>query len=183
MLNDKLVKNISFAGGENVGGVQHSQFYLARLDWFLSIKKTKTRDTAVTAAELVTISDSHTFNTGYGFIQVTATMKTGNLESKSAGDLDGKVKNDVVSFAIAGSKASQLAFEKDNLNEDLILLITEIDGTVRQIGSAEIPARMETTNHSIGGGGFDGKKGSTYEVHGWGAGSAPIYTGAITLMP
>lgn len=182
-LDDKLLKAVKFGGGDNVGGIQHTQIFAAKTGWFTAIQKVKNRENAATNDELVVISTDHTFNVGYGFVQITAIPKTGNIESASAGDLDGKVKNDVFAFAVAGSKVETLAFEREWLNEDTIFLVKEVDGTIRQIGTEEIPARVETSTHSLGGGGFDGGKKTSFEIHGWGAGSAPIYTGAITLMP
>ena len=127
MLDDKLMKSISFGGGENVGGTRHIDIMIAKREWFATIGETKNREDALTFEELVTISTDHTFLTDYGFIKTKITPKTGNIESASAGEMDGKVKNDIFSFNVAGSTAEVLGFEKYFLNEDLDLMGKHLD--------------------------------------------------------
>lgn len=182
-INEKTLSEIAWGGGDNVGGIQHTHIYFAASDWFAAggIKKPKTQSVAATLAELATISENHVFETGYGFMKLRATPKTGNVESPSAGEADGKVVNNVFTFMVPGSDAEVAGFRRRFQNRDGIWLVKEIDGTVRQIGSEEIPAIMETVTGTLGGGGHDGKKGRTFEIHDFQAYEAPVYSGTIQL--
>lgn len=182
-INEKTLSTLAWGGGDNVGGTRNKKIYVAKASWFAAngIKAPKSHSVAVTLAELATISENHAFETGYGFMDLTITPRTGNIESPMSGELDGKVKNNVFSFMIPGSEAKVLGFERFVMNEDLIVLVPEVDGTYRQIGSEAIPARVETTTHTLGGGAHDGKKGTTFEVHDFAAYSAPIYSGTIQV--
>lgn len=180
-INEKTLSTLAWGGGDNVGGIQHTQIYFAAIDWFSAIKKPPTQSAATTLASLITISENHTFLTGYGFMKIKATPKTGNIESPSAGETDGKVVNNVFTFMIPGSEAAVGGFRRKFQNRDGIWLVKEVDGTIRQIGSEEIPAIMETVTGTLGGGGHDGKKGRTFEIHDFQAYEAPIYTGTIQL--
>jgi hypothetical protein len=179
----KLADEMNYTVQDNVGGIQHTQIYFAAYDWFAAngIKKPKSHLAATTLAELATISDDHAFKTGYGFMKFRATPKTGNIESPSAGEADGKVANNTFSFMMPGTKAEVLGFRRKFQNRDGIWLVKEEDGTIRQLGSEAIPAIMETVTGTLGGGGHDGKKGTTFEIVDFNAVAAPIYTGSIYI--
>lgn len=180
-INEKKLSDIAWGGGKNLGGIVHTEIYVAKKSWFAEggIKAPKDNLGATALADLATISETHAFLTGYGFLKLKATPKTGNIESASAGELDGKVKNNIFSFMIPGADAEVLGFERFILNEDLIVLVKEACGQYRQIGSECVPARIENSTHTLGGGGYDGKKGTTFEIHDFQGYSAPVYTGSI----
>ena len=182
-INEKKLAKVAWSGGDNIGGIRHTEVFWAAWDWFEDngIKSPPKNIGATNLEDLATIAVDHVFKTGYGFMQLKATPKTGNIESASAGEADGKVKNNIFTFLIPGSDAKTLGFERLVMNRDGILLVKEACGQVRQIGSECIPAMLETSTHSLGGGGHDGKKGTTFEFHDFAPYSAPVYTGAIYL--
>ncbi|MCO6501345.1 MAG: hypothetical protein J5I47_13350 [Vicingus serpentipes] len=182
-INEKKLAGLGWDGQDNVGGIRHTEIYFAATDWFADngIKKPSTHLGATSLEDLATISTSHVLLTGYGFMKITATPKTGNVESTLAGEDDGKVSNNKFTFMKPGSKAEVLGFQRKFQNRDGIWLVKEVDGQIRQIGSEEIPARMASVTNTLGGGGYDGKKGSTFEIEDFNAAPAPVYTGDIQL--
>lgn len=182
-INEKKLADLAWDGQDNVGGVRHQDIYFAASDWFAAngIKAPKSFSVATALEDLATISETHAFKTGYGFMKITATPKTGNIESPQAGEDDGKVFNNTLAFVKPGSKGEVLGFQRKFQNRDGIWLVKEVDGTVRQIGSEAIPARMSAVTNSLGGGGHDGKKGATFEIMDFQAYPAPIYTGTIQI--
>jgi hypothetical protein len=181
-INKKKLSTLAWGGDDNVGGIIHTEIYIAEAAWFAAngIKEIPTHLGATDMASLAKVVGDHTFLTGYGFMKITATPKTGNIESSTLGELDGKVKNNVFAFMIPGSDAEVLGFERMLMNKDLICLVKEQSTKeYRQIGSACIPARIETVTNTLGGGTYEGKKGSSFEIHDFGPVAAPIYPGLI----
>ncbi len=178
-----MLQNIIFTPddeGDNQGGIRHEFILVADLDDMSTVSEPASMDAASTFAELATISVDHVFDQN-GFMKIKATYEEGDLECAMAGEMDGKVFNNKLSFSIPGQAADHLGFKRWAKDRDLICLVQDKAGVYRQIGSIATPARFEEVTGSLGGGGSQGKKGTSFVISDHQPYPAPIYTGAIQL--
>lgn len=172
--------SIAFTGDEeNVGGVNHTEVYAIDRNDLDTIEEPSDLTTAVDLAEAGTISAAHMPATGKGFLKLQVIPKTGNIESTLAGEDDGKVYNNAFTFAIKTNKPEVVGLARWMKNQDMIFLVKEIGGNIRQIGGKEIPGRLTEATGTLGGGGHDGRKQISFTISDTQAYPAPVYTGAI----
>ncbi|UZR95943.1 hypothetical protein [Chondrinema litorale] len=97
-------------------------------------------------ADKVTITDPFVMKTGKRFWQIQSTLEMSGLESSGQGARDGKSAQNVVTLQHPGTPKNMVAWIEENKNNDLVLIIVHIDGTMRVIGSPGLPASIEEFN-------------------------------------
>ena len=177
-------------GGEScepVSGLVDKIYYALHKDFALINDPKKICDpvpanVAATFAELSTIDLAHTFKTAKKFFQIETVTETGTIKSTQIGEVGrGLTQNELV-IEIAGSEASILGFCRWIKNQKLVILTEEFGtGNVRQLGSSRLPCRAKF-EHNIEAT-LEGKNSATITFTDKNFGPAPIYKGAIQLVP
>lgn len=175
---------IAFTGDEeNVGGINHLEVYLIDRSKLTTIGEPPALDADTPPADfdtLMKIVDPHVpAGASDGFRKITVIPKTGNVESTMAGEDDGKVFNNSFTFHVKTNATKVLGLCRWAKNRDLIALVKEIGGQIRQIGGKEIPARISENTATLGGGGHDGKKHASFVIMDTQAYPAPVYDTSI----
>lgn len=174
---------ISFTGDEeNVGGINHSEVWLIDRKLLDTVQSPPGLDDDPAPADfdtLMTIDTAHVPATGKGFLKIEVLPKTGNVESTLAGEDGGKGYNNAFSFQVKGNSTKALGLLRWATNREIVALVKEIGGQIRQIGGAEIPGMLSEATSSLGGGGHDGKKHVAFTIGDYQAYPAPVYSAAI----
>jgi hypothetical protein len=177
-------------GGEScepVSGLVNKIYYALHSD-FVTIndpKKICDSDPLLVAgsfAELAEIATAHVFKTGKKFFKIDFVTETGAIKSPQIGEIGrGLFQNELV-IEIAGSEAEVLGFCRWVKNQKLVILSEEFGtGNVRQLGSSRLPATAKA-EHNIEAT-LEGKNSATITFTDKNFGPAPIYKGAIQLIP
>jgi hypothetical protein len=137
---------------------------------------------AASFAELSTIATAHVFKTGKKFFQIETVTETGTIKSVQIGEVSrGLFQNDLA-IEISGSEAEVLGFCRWVKNQKLVILSEEFgSGNVRQLGSSRLPATAKV-EHNIEAT-LEGKNSAVITFTDKNFGPAPIYKGAIQLIP
>ena len=88
------------------------------------------------------LSTAPTMKTGTKYNRMYCTIDTGELESGSNGEIDGKSFKPTFKFFYPGSRKDAVAFANRCKNDKFIVVVTLSDGTQIQIGNAGFPAYM-----------------------------------------
>jgi hypothetical protein len=160
-------------GADNTSGLQVN-CHFAPISEFLLIKGFKT---TTDPGDSVTIDGSHTFAAGKGFTKAYGTLGTGQLTSESNGEVDGRGATNKGVFFHPGNKKEVAEFIRKGKNDDFIFLFHDADGTINQVGSEGIPAKLTGKYDSATLG--NGRKGWMIEVEAYAQGLA-FYEGTIT---
>ena len=180
------VENIGGATGEVSGAFSHTEVYVGFLENFESLTEPKEiygTNAATTLDDLVTISTTHTFNSGFGFTKIKAIADTVGLETTQIGSPTmSPVNENKLTVQILGSKAEILGFKRLCKGRDLIVLAAEFQsGQVRQIGSAKYAGRLLESSSKIEAT-VEGENTTTLVFQDKQKYDAPIYKGTITLQ-
>jgi hypothetical protein len=163
-------------GAHNMGGYKQTAF-IAPLSEFLLIKEFKTGVAIVAEGDELTIDGSHTFTAPAGFTKIKTTPKTLKMLAECIGDSDGRSFKITPEFVYVGSKKQAASFAAKAKNDVFIIIVVDHDGTMYQIGTADLGAEIV--------GGFDsgtvseGRKAWTFKAEAYANGLA-FYEGAIT---
>lgn len=181
------VENIGGGNCEVSGAFSHTELYVGFLEDFDALTEPLDRcgdSAAATLAELVSITDAHTFLTGKGFTKIKAIADTIGLETTQIGDVTkSPVQENKLTVQILGSKPEILGYKRLIKGRDLIVLGVEFEsGQTRQIGSAKYPARASELSSKIEAT-VEGENTTTIVFMDKQKYDAPIYTGAITVQP
>ncbi len=180
------VENIGASAAEVSGAFSHSEVYVGFLENFDALTEPKAKDgtsAAATLEELVSITEDHTFLTGFGFTKVKAIAETVKLETAQIGNKPQPVQENKLTFQMLGTKPEILGFKRRIKGEDLIVVAVEFgSGQMRQIGSAKYPASVLESS-SIIDGPVEGENTSTFVIQDKQMYDAPNYSGEITLQP
>ena len=130
--------------GQNNAGGPKSRLYLAHVEDFLVIEKPIDRLTATAVEELVIVSNDHTFDVDDGFLEID-TAQTNSMISEElvSNGPDSGVKKINAEFIFPGSEEEVAGFELEWRYADVIILYPTLAGKIIQIGTEEIPARIE----------------------------------------
>mgnify|MGYP000132568581 CR=1 FL=1 len=173
------LEEVGFTGDEeNVGGINHTEVYLIDRKHLDTIETPPGLDDDPAPADfdtLMKIGTAHTPATGKGFIKIEVISKTGNVESTLAGEDGGKGYNNAFSFQVKGNSTKALGLLRWATNREIIALVKEIGGQIRQIGGSEIPAMLSEATSTLGGGTHEGKKHVAFTVADYQAYPAPVY--------
>jgi len=181
------LENIGGEVCEPVGGM--SKVYYALHSDFLTINDPKKicDDVAINAAadydDLSQIETAHVFKTGKCFKEIEFISETASLKSALIGEVQRHLFQNEAVFEIADSNAKVLGFARFVRNQKLVVLIEEFgSGRIRQLGSKRFGARTSALELVIEAT-VEGKNSAAVTVLDKNLGPAPIYKGAILLVP
>lgn len=140
-------------GVDNPGGLAVDIFF-APLRAFLDLQGIKTGVGVVTLADTVSIDGSHTFDTGDGFFKLYGTLETGQVKYAQIGERDGRSLKVEGSLFHPGNSATAAGLLGQIKNERAIVIVKYADGTMEQIGNADLPCEIsyEFETGTAGGG-------------------------------
>lgn len=160
-----------------------TEVLFAPKSYFDTLQKPTT--TPALIEDIVTITGTHTFQTGKGFHKMQVTDMTGQVMSEAVGEIDGKSFNHSwKGFIPNNDKKNQALLSKLASCEWIFLIPEETEaGTVyRQVGSYQHPAYAKTVKYDSGVVGA--RRGTDFEIESVGHTThAPFYEGTITYFP
>jgi len=137
---------------------------------------------AATFAELAEIATAHTFKTGKCFFKNEIVTETGSIKSTQIGEIGRGLFGNELVVQIAGSAATVLGYCRWLKNQKLVVLSEEFgSGNVRQLGSSRLPCTVKV-EHNLEAT-IEGNNSATITFSDKNFGPAPIYKGAIQLVP
>ena len=165
-------------GQDNDGGVG-SEHYYALIDdvrtWPV-IAPTPTNFTGK-----VTLTGSFVMKPGKKFQKIYCTLEKGMIASTQVGERDGKSYETIATLHFPGNTPEMIGFLEHLKNSNIVLVVRELMGTQRVLGSQYLPANIETSAVTTGTAVAD-LKGATFTVRSIGR-IAPIFTGSVPLEP
>lgn len=177
-------------GGESlepISGLVGKVYYALHADFETIVDPKKMSDptpanVAATFADLAEIATDHSFKTGKKFFQIETVTETGTIKSAQIGELGRSLFSNELVIEIAGSEAEILGFCRWLKNAKLVVLLEEFGtGNVRQLGWSRMGATAKA-EHNIEAA-AEGKNSATITFSDKTFGPAPIYKGAIQLVP
>lgn len=129
------------------------------------------------AGDEVKITTAHTFKAGKGFKVLETTDEFNELTGEVIGDRDSRGESQTMTARHPGLEAEVLEFKKKALGQEFIMLLPNLDGTYRQVGTEEDP--MECQSSSGSGTKSGGYKGITFTFSGYS--EIYIYSGDIVI--
>ena len=136
---------------------------------------------AADLAAAATIATDHVFKEGMGWHKVEIVPETGSVEHGLLGNTGGKIYQNTYAFLVKGSDAKLLGWARRIKNEKLVVLAKEFKGTLRQIGSNGLPARLNEVSGGIEAL-VEGERALTFNVIDKNFAPAPIYAGAVQMF-
>ncbi|MBA3899389.1 MAG: hypothetical protein H0X62_04125 [Bacteroidetes bacterium] len=131
------------------------------------------------AGDHLRIAADHVFKVGEGFTVLYTTLDTGKLLAEKIGDRDSRGKNIKFEGKHPGLYAEAAAYEDDAKNDEHIVLVEILDGTVVQLGSDGLECDVTGTyDSSTVSGGYNGWM---FLIESFG--KLFFYEGAIELKP
>lgn len=180
---------------EDIGGVSCEpvsglvgKVYYALHDDFETINDPKKicdpvpANVAASFAELAEIATAHVFKTTKKFFQIETVTETGTIKSTQIGENGRSLFQNELVIEISGSEAEVLGYCRWVKNQKLVILSEEFGtGNARQLGSSRLPATAKV-EHNIEAT-LEGKNSAIITFTDKNFGPAPIYKGAIQLVP
>lgn len=177
------LEEIAFTGDEeNVGGVIHTEVWLIDYKKLTTIGAPPKMDADTPPATfdaLMKVATAHVPVASEGFRKIEVIPKTGNIESVLSGEEKGKGYANSFTFQVLGNSTKALGLARWAANRDLVALVKEQGGQIRQFGSDVIPAMLQEATATTGGGGHDGSKHVAFTISDYQAYPAPVYDQAI----
>ncbi|WP_289659494.1 hypothetical protein [Flavobacterium panacagri] len=181
------LENIGGESAEPVSGLAGIVYYALQSD-FDTINEPKKMDDLVPAnvagsyKELSEIATAHVFKTGKCFFQIETVTETGTIKATPLGETGRKLYQNELVITVAGSSAELLGFCRWIKNQKLIILFEEFGtGNIRQLGLSRLPA-LASVEHNIEAT-AEGNNSATITFTDKNFGPAPIYKGAVQLVP
>jgi hypothetical protein len=166
-------------GSYNPGGIGTVHGY-ALLSAIITLQAPAKPDAVgATLATIGSITTAHVFAADQCMKKIRSTENKGSVKVTAGGELDGENERSEFKFNYPGSKAELDGLRAFMRSNDCAFFAKEADGTVRQIGSAEFPARL-SVNYGTGENN-DAYRG--YECTVKAFGPAPIYTPGLNFVP
>ncbi|EJG02279.1 hypothetical protein [Flavobacterium sp. F52] len=185
-----MAVDLTDIGGEScepVSGLSGTVYYAEQSD-FVTINEPKKMcdpvpaNVAATYKELSTIETAHTFKTGKCFHKIESVTETGTIKVTPLGEIGRKLYQNELAITVAGSSADLLGFMRWIKNKKLVILFEEFGtGNVRQLGMSRLPA-LASAEHNIEAA-VEGNNSAVITFTDKNFGPAPIYEGAIQLVP
>ena len=173
------LEDVVWPNGQNNDGGLATVLYVARASDFTTIRWIP--DAPASLEEKVTITTDHVFASGKCFKKISCTLEKGQLVSTLGGERNSHSYENMATIAQPGNKKLMLGLLEEFKNDDLIVLVKELDGQVRQLGWEDVPAHLDTGETTTGTAVTD-FKGSTLTFKSIGR-IAPVYEGEILLTP
>ena len=175
-----VTENIDYCPDqETAAGVSSTEIYAARVSDFDDIIAPPALGVATSLSEAATITGPHTFTAPKGFFKMNFLPDTGLVESTNEGEKGSKTNTNSYGGTLPGITARNLGFVRKYQNVGMIFLVTQIDGTIRQIGSKISPAYLSEASGTTGqkAGDINGIPVKFTDTQAY---QAPIYSGTIT---
>lgn len=126
--------------------------------------------------DMVEIATAHTFPVTKGFTEIYCSFDTGDLTADMVGERDSRIWNPKLVCQHPGIYKEFLELANWVKDEDFIVLVEMMDGTVIQLGADGTECDIQVSMGS--GKNSGGYKGFTISIEGFG--TPFIYTGVIT---
>lgn len=165
------------SGGDNFAGLKRFA-YFARLD---DIDTFPAHDTATGYDDKTLISSDITFTTGNCFKKLQLEVGKSNLDSVAAGERGSKSTENTALLYHSRVSKEILGWIEEHKNDDLVIIVEELDGKARLLGSADLPATIENFE-IMGGAEVSDEKSAKITVRYVGH-IAPVYEGTISVTP
>lgn len=141
-------------GSENMGGMA-AYFYYAPRSSFAKNGIPNVPESPASLDDAAVIdcaqeSVGYNFKTGKGWNKMYITRDTSGVVCEPQGELDGKSFLNKFSFVHPGNKRRALGFARYANNTPMILLVPESDGTLRQLGSENLPVNFDNITPTTG---------------------------------
>ena len=177
--------NVTHADGtDNPGGISlavDAIKYIAHEDLDATVAVPELPASPSTDAQYVTITEDFTPAATKFFHTLYCTPEKGMIESEAVGETDGKSYKHSFSFFVPGGSDIAEAFGRKILNTRSYFVITELDGTIRLMGTKKFPAFIEEVKNQSGQKVAD-LRGSMFKIYCYGTTpNAPKFTGDAPL--
>lgn len=177
--------NITHADGtDNPGGISLASDaikFIAHEDLDSTAAVPELPASPATDADYVTIATDFTPAATKFFKTIYCTPEKGMIENESVGETDGHSYKHSFSFFLPGGTDASEAYGRKVLNTRGYFVITELDGTIRLMGTKKFPAFVEEVKNTSGQKVAD-LRGSMFKVYCYGpTPSAPKFTGDAPL--
>ncbi len=168
--------SVNVAGEMNFGGMQR-KVYVAPLAWFTTVAPL---DPIGAAGDSVKITGNHVFASGKGFVEVVLIPETVQYNNEPNGEVGSQGQTHKIEGALAGHKAENEEFFAWAKNDEFIAVAVDPDGTMIQVGSENLPARIKKK----GGTGLPsaGKRQQDTEIMAY-QDRMQFYEGTLTIKP
>jgi len=138
---------------KNIAGLEKKHYYAFEED-ILTYPVALSPDflAAVTFGELVTIplADLFVMQAGKFFHPFPCTEETGQVKSLLVGPTDSKAFENTANFQNAGNNDELAGAIAYTANKPVIIVVAELNGTMKVVGSQGYPARLETAERDGG---------------------------------
>ncbi|MEH0154015.1 hypothetical protein V6R21_07685 [Limibacter armeniacum] len=166
---------------ENVGGIAReiAWAFLANVNTLPKPVVDKLSDTG-NLEDIATISDDIVMETGQEFQRLEITEDTGNIVAAGAGEKDGKVAEETLTFFVPGNRKYIKALFRIWKNADMVFLVPDNDPeeNVQLYGTKRFPARLDTYEYNSGAAKTD-RKGATFTFKRTDVMESPIFEGGV----
>lgn len=168
---------VSPQGTDTPSGFNQTVWW-APLSHFASIADVVDAD--ADTVDAVTITGTHTFNVGKGFVTLYTTMEKTQFSAENGGEPDNEIVMPNFEFFYPGNAKEAAVFARRVKNERGILLFETINDEIMQIGKARRGARVSCAyqNDPVG----EGSNGWTFTAMDF-DNHLRFYEGTITLKP
>ncbi|MFY0628698.1 MAG: hypothetical protein JXR07_20565 [Reichenbachiella sp.] len=173
-----LQELLNVDGGDNNAGLAIN-IYIARASTVLTWPTVTANPT--TFAERVTITDPVVFKTDGRFYKVQCIVEKNGLQSLAQGEVGSKSTENILTFRRKGITKESLGLFEEFKNDDLVVVVPDLEGDHRILGTVDLPATLSEFEASTGEAVADHKH-SMFKIRSVGA-AAPFYEGAISETP
>lgn len=169
-------------GNENMSSIRGDVYLCPVSDIDFSTVPTLAADGVTITGDIVCISTKK-------FIGAFQAKGLGKINSAVAGERYGKYKENSIEFFFPGNAKEVIAFEKQALNTEFVVIVKEADGTTLVIGlnvdaagtlNLDLPATLETADYVNEKGSV---RGRNFVLMADAAHSPLVYEGDIQITP
>jgi hypothetical protein len=164
---------------ELLPGVSETEVYVSLLKDFDTVAAVPAYADGADLSGLGTITEAHTFLDNNGFHKLTLRVDTGMGDGAQAGEKGSLALQNNLTGVIPSTGAAVTGWIRKHLNRPMIVIFTERDGTMKQLGSKFSPAYMLEITPTSGQKAGDAK-GTTVKFTDTQLHPAPVYEGTIT---
>lgn len=116
-----------------------------------------------TYSSVVTVTTPFIFQAGKGFAKVKVQVETGELKTELVGNTGNKKDKQTLDFFVPKTDKQTLGYLRLHKNSPQVFIVTDKDGSKRQLGSKECPAYIVEANGTSGKGPED-ERGVSFSV-------------------
>lgn len=179
------LSDINHLGGDNMPGLVQEVWFaqLSDIDTTQFPTTTETDPLSATGslADLATITGNVVMKEGKDFHKIYVSQNRGSLSHEVQGGSDSKNMLATLEFFHPGTKAAVLGFYRWAMNNNLVFIVIEKDGTKRLFGTPGDPAKI-SGGSTPNGPEPSGEKGNIFTFQCVNPGPVPIFTGKVDLQ-